>query len=271
MELPEDHHHAPGGPRHESVLTRVDPGHRVRSGDSGRLEIHSPEGSVEIHEAALSAAASAQLTAEPGWVAWACWSVPDGERITEYRGTFTVPPEPAENTGQVVFLFLGLQKGADDGSQLLQPVLQWGRSAAGGGPYWSLSSWYVADGRFTFSDARRVEPGDLVEVSTARRVEHGVAVWQARAEVAERGVVASIQTLDDVELGWCCSALEAYFQQTTCGQYPAGGGTRFGSLSVCCGNGAVTPAWETKTKVRDCGQQVQVVSAQEVEIRYGSP
>ena len=54
-------------------------------------------------------------------------------------------PAPATRSRQTIFLFNGIQNtGANFG--ILQPVLQYGSSAAGGGAFWSIASWYVTSG-----------------------------------------------------------------------------------------------------------------------------
>ena len=75
-----------------------------------------------------------------GWIAFAHWTNEDSEHVSSFRSTWTVPPEPATRSGQTVFLFLAMQ---DTIPMTLLPALQWGPSAAGGGEYWSVASWYV--------------------------------------------------------------------------------------------------------------------------------
>jgi hypothetical protein len=51
------------------------------------------------------------------------------------------------------------------GAHIIQPVLQWGPSAAGGGNYWAITNWY-ADGQggaASFKPLIRVNPGDVVQ------------------------------------------------------------------------------------------------------------
>jgi hypothetical protein len=62
--------------------------------------------------------------------------------FSNFKTSWKVPSVPTNSTGnQTVFIFNGLE----DTSQnfLLQPVLQWGASAAGGGKYWGVSNWLV--------------------------------------------------------------------------------------------------------------------------------
>ena len=75
--------------------------------------------------------------------------------------TWTVPPEPIAEDGQLLYLFNGLQDSPV--TQILQPVLQRGKSPAGGGNSWALASWLVSN-----SDAFRTQtlvaanPGDVL-------------------------------------------------------------------------------------------------------------
>jgi hypothetical protein len=77
-----------------------------------------------------------------GWIAYTYWNNGTGNSITSFETTWEVPPPPASDSGQLIYLFNGIQNyGSNYG--ILQPVLQWGTSPAGGGPYWAVASWYV--------------------------------------------------------------------------------------------------------------------------------
>jgi hypothetical protein len=45
---------------------------------------------------------------------------------------------------------------------IIQPVLQWGPSAAGGGAYWAIASWYVGGSGAVYSALQTVAPGDSI-------------------------------------------------------------------------------------------------------------
>src|SRR5205814_6113987 len=77
-----------------------------------------------------------------------------------------------------VFLFSGLENDAKN--EILQPVLQYGHSAAGGGDGWSIGNWWVTPaGIVGQNGVQEVNPGDTVTGvrSEERRVgksgEHG--------------------------------------------------------------------------------------------------
>lgn len=75
-----------------------------------------------------------------GWVAYGYWYNTYTYPISEYYASWTVPPAPASYTGQTVFLFNSIEPA--DGESILQPVIQYGPSAGGGGAYWAAASWF---------------------------------------------------------------------------------------------------------------------------------
>lgn len=61
--------------------------------------------------------------------------------ISSFATTWKVPAAPTTNHQQTIFLFNSIEPAS--GNAILQPVLQYGPSAAGGGSYWAVASWYV--------------------------------------------------------------------------------------------------------------------------------
>jgi hypothetical protein len=85
-----------------------------------------------------------------GWTIYAYWNNGTGTTISVFKTTWKVPPDPQTTGKQTIFLFNGIQNyGSNFG--ILQPVLQWGPSAAGGGQYWSAASWYVTSGGLPYT------------------------------------------------------------------------------------------------------------------------
>lgn len=70
----------------------------------------------------------------PGWVATAGWIENDGSHVSSFHATYTVPPLPVSGTGQILYVFAGLNGvGADD--SIIQPVLSYGVDGPRGGDY----------------------------------------------------------------------------------------------------------------------------------------
>lgn len=86
-----------------------------------------------------------------GWIAWADWIDAGASMITYFSTVWIVPAAPSTQSGQLIYLFNALEDGP--GNDILQPVLQWGLSGAGGGNYWAVASWYVDSSNHAFCTA----------------------------------------------------------------------------------------------------------------------
>jgi hypothetical protein len=75
----------------------------------------------------------------------------------------TVPAAPAQATSETLYYFSGLQSTLDGNCGIIQPVLQWGVSPAGGGSFWSVASWWWGwTGQFRSPSVTRVNVGDKI-------------------------------------------------------------------------------------------------------------
>jgi hypothetical protein len=159
----------PGGYRPKSFANLVEPGHRLTldNGVIAKIELATskviqfptppaiiiPFGAARPGGAASPPPAPSVAAVKPGalpngWQTYAWWDS-GGASISSFATTWVVPPAPSTNSGQTIFLFNGIQNtGANFG--ILQPVLQWGISAAGGGSYWAIANWYVTSGGQAF-------------------------------------------------------------------------------------------------------------------------
>ena len=171
----------PGGYRLKSRVHFIEPDCLV-GGHAGRLsKVHRQKGVVAdlgpmvqrpggepllpaniVRRAETPAAAGAGPVPNlgSGWITYASWTRPAGQHVALFKTAWTVPPPPATQSGQTVFLFNGIQ----NSSMIYQPVLQWGPSAAGGGNYWAVASWYAdgQTGHSFYSSLVRVNPGDVL-------------------------------------------------------------------------------------------------------------
>jgi len=95
-----------------------------------------------------------------GWIT-SCYTIlMDGSQCTYFSTTYIVPPPPKKKSNQTIYIFNAFV-GPDD---IIQPVLQWGISYAGGGDYWSICNWYINDQNQVFYDSLiRVNPGTKLE------------------------------------------------------------------------------------------------------------
>jgi hypothetical protein len=78
--------------------------------------------------AQLSAHGDDELPSVDGWAEAAWWDA--ATTPTKLVATWTVPPPPKNDHGQIIYFFPSLEP--TDSSAIVQPVLQWGPTPAGG-------------------------------------------------------------------------------------------------------------------------------------------
>ncbi|MHB8390369.1 MAG: sialidase family protein [Acidobacteriaceae bacterium] len=216
---------------------------------------------VTLHPAVVPALGS-------GWIVYASWTE-NSKPLTLFTTTWTVPPPPATQSGQTIFLFNGIQ----NSTMIYQPVLQWGPSAAGGGNYWSVASWYAdgQGGQAFYTSLVRVNPGQvLVGVMT----ETGQSASGFNYNCQFSGIANTSLPIQNVQqLTWCVETLECYGLQK-CSDYPQTCRTSMSAIEIEVASGPVAPAWAATNSVTDCGQHAVVVSnaspGGEVDLYYNN-
>ncbi|HUK41364.1 MAG TPA: hypothetical protein VLX11_09980, partial [Candidatus Acidoferrales bacterium] len=272
----------PGGYRHKSLVRHIDSQHvldfaggNIRKmhisgyevSDFGKLTTRPGEQplmplNVARHPEVVPALGS-------GWIAYAYWTNNTGHPVSRFATTWVVPPAPATNHGQTIFLFNGIQ----NSTMIYQPVLQWGSSSAGGGNYWAVASWYVdGQGGVAFhSNLVRVNPGDVL-LGVMWQTGQSGNLFSYNCEfqgIANTGLpITNVQ-----ELTWNIETLEAYGVQQ-CSDYPNTNFTAFVAIDLQTSAGRPALNWTPVNAITDCGQSARVVSnanpGGEVDIYYVS-
>lgn len=248
----------PGGWRSASKVARIAADEHL-SINNGRLNsVDNATGKVikdfGVIEKKTGNDARRILPLVSGWITYTHWTNQSATPITYFASTFTVPPAPTTNNGQTIFLFPGLE----NNTYILQPVLQWGPSAAGGGNYWAIANWYVGfDGSAGFSNLVRVNPGTVLK---------GIMTQTGRTgnnynySSAFSGYPAITLALNNTEkLFWAIETLEAY-NIAACSNYPNTAKTRFSAIELRVGSAQAPLAWSIANEITDCGQHATVVS-----------
>jgi hypothetical protein len=137
----------PGGFRHRSFVHLLKPGETI-SKREGTLRISNAATKSLLDLPAPTVPAQVFAGAGGGWVTWATWVNTTGAAISLFETAWVVPPAPTSDSSQLIYLFNALEDQAGD--DILQPVLQWGVSGAGGGNYWGVASWYVDSSNHAF-------------------------------------------------------------------------------------------------------------------------
>src|SRR5580704_8185215 len=194
-----------------------------------------------------------------GWIAYAYWSNPSSSKpITSFTTNWVVPSVPSRQGNQTIFLFNGMQDGTTSTSYIVQPVLQWGPSAAGGGKYWSITNWYVTSSQAFF--------GSLVNVST------GTSLSGVMTETAVSGSKysynstftgypsTSVNVSNVPQAFWAAETLESYDVTNTSTEYPPNVDLAMKSIDMLEGSTHPSISWTTAQASRGAAQKAVVVS-----------
>jgi hypothetical protein len=136
-------------------------------------EIHIVDASGTVinknRDSTASAPSDGRLVAreESGWIAFAMWTNQGSSPISFFTATWTVPPPPPSFTGQTLFLFNSIEapeytSAVGSSTAIVLPVLQYGVSAAGGGAYWAVASWYIVGDTVYHTSLVTVEVGQFL-------------------------------------------------------------------------------------------------------------
>jgi hypothetical protein len=211
-----------------------------------------------------AAIASRQL--QTGWVAYAVYNTMD--TVTNFIGQWTVPPTPQSNDLQTVFLFTGLQNAYFDpktkefqGVAIIQPVLQWGPSAAGGGNYWTIASWYVGTNA-VYSPLKKVQSNDAI---LGKMFLNKNNTWSIQCIDKTSGIDSNIVVETDTLEPFAFVTLEVYGMQS-CQDYP-NGKVRFSNLAVLDGSKPMQAQWQPVT-IDQCNEAVTIVDTHTVDVMF---
>jgi hypothetical protein len=277
---PEEHLLTPGGYRHKSLVYHIEPGHHLdlATGNIRKMHVTGHEvadfgplrkrpGNEPLMPGNVARHPTLQPALGSGWIAYAYWTNNTGNPVTRFATTWVVPPPPATDHGQTIFLFNGIQ----NSTMIYQPVLQWGPSAAGGGSYWSVASWYVdgQGGPAFHTNLVRVNPGDVL-VGVMREAGRSGNQFSYNCEFI--GIANTSLPISNVEeLTWNIETLEAYGVQQ-CSDYPNTNFTAFVGIDLLTSTGRPSINWTPVNAVTDCGQSARVISnanpSGEVDIYY---
>jgi hypothetical protein len=241
----------------------------------GKVERDVPGNLVNAYQA--SAAWSAEPLAGQSWP------------IVRFSSKWTVPPPPATNNSQTIYIWNGLA-GTLTGD-LLQPVLQWGESAIGGGPYWAIANWYVIGTTAVITPKAglvRVNPSDVIEgvmTLTGTHPPDTGGFPAADYHLSFTGHPASDITVKDIELLMNAEEVLEVHNVTSCSDYPNTSLTAFFDVQIDIGqlntpgapidSGSASIVWNSFAPRSSCNTGCNIVSNDspggEVDIIYRNP
>jgi len=284
----------PIGLAHPSCIHRVKNGAEVRRTPTqvGNLQVVNEDGSlrniprcqypvVYPTNKKNNGTSTRQNSFAPGWQVWTTYQSSTTAGFTSFLGNFNIPDQPASSWGdQTLFMFTGLQNEnwvpgpnappAPEDFEIIQPVLQWGQSAGGGGSYWTLASWYVTvyDG-FLISDLINVNAGDVIFGNmTLTGKDRWFISGVTRQSKQTTSLIAKKSNLKVNPWAYC--TLEVYGASGDCGEYPTKNQV-YTQLQIWDGGKPVTPKWQTNvTPSPICGEHITVENPTQATIHFGS-
>jgi hypothetical protein len=200
-----------------------------------------------------------------GWAAYA-WSFHAGGSLTSFNGSWTVPPVPSDQGSQTLFLFTGFQNAFNtpaNVTNIIQPVLQWGSSAAGGAEYWAIASWYVDSlGNAFWSTLTKTQSGNTIQGNMWVNGAANSGTWTIQTIDATASKPTSLKIATNTTEPYAFVTLEVY-TVSNCGEYPTGADT-FGNFVF---SPSFNPQWKT-VATPGCEESVKVNSPTSVTVNF---
>ncbi|KAJ7739420.1 hypothetical protein DFH07DRAFT_778696 [Mycena maculata] len=181
-----------------------------------------------------------------GWIAYASWLNTGSSPISSFKTTWTVPPVPATNHDQTLFLFNSIEP--NSGDAILQPVLQFGPSAAGGGSYWAVATWYLVGDSTFYTTPVKTSAGATLDGIVTLTSSSGSSYNYVSSFTNIAGT--SLTATGSAELTWATETLEVY-SVTEKSDFPTGS-TVFKDIDLVLSSGAApSVSWSAVSSTQD--------------------
>jgi hypothetical protein len=218
-----------------------------------RLSLNNNKDASRFADSRFPAAAS-------GWIAYAYWSNPTTSNpITYFTTNWVVPSPPTSQGSQTLFLFNGMQDGTTSTSYIIQPVLQWGPSAAGGGKYWAVTNWYVSASQAFYGSLITVSAGASLQ-GVMQETAHSGSNYSYSSSFVGYSSASSLQVSNVPEAFWAAETLESYGVTNTNTQYPPNVDMAMKSIQILQGTANAAIKWTATDASRNAAQKATVVS-----------
>jgi hypothetical protein len=213
------------------------------------------------------------------WIEYA--STTTSTSFGKLTASWVVPPVPKSNDGQIIYFFPGMED-TNDTASIIQPVLQYGDGAAGGGNYWAIASWNCCvTGTTFFSTLKNVNPGDTIVGTIQSTCAAGVlscGSWNITTADQTLGTSTTLpnSSSDGQTFNWAfAGALEVY-SVVKCTDYPPNAPMFFSAVALYDYNFSQigSPAWSVTNASAGLAPQCEyggaVDSATKVALNYGA-
>ncbi len=218
------------------------------------------------------------LSSQDGWITHAeCQIYIPDPKPTYFSTDWIVPNYPQKSSNQTIFLFNGLVgcKNLDDNNliiYILQPVLQWGESAAGGGKYWAICNWLVTNKDQVFYDSLiKVNPGDKLQ-GVIKLINTSDTLYNYNSSFTGYSGGLDVFCLPRLQTPYV--ALEAY-NIKGCDEYPADEKIRMYNIQIITDSVFPPVIWQTFNTIDNCGQFTNMIDESpnngEINIHFHKP
>jgi hypothetical protein len=247
----------PFGYRDSTNVHRVQPGYDLVRMPDEHIRMENPKTGDHIDfPIPVSINPQSVPFTDTGWVTYASWYNTYRSPVGYFSTDWNVPYPPSVYSGQTLFQFNSIEPAS--GTAILQPVLQYGPSSAGGGKYWAVASWYVTGNQAYFTTLVPVETnqflGGVIRLTAKRR--------SACSYTCDfYGINGTSLTVSNIpELVWCTETLEVY-NVTQCAEFPKEAYSEMYGITISLRNGtAPSMNWTTTDAQTSCGTQTTVVT-----------
>lgn len=217
------------------------------------------------------------ISSQDGWITYAeCQVYVPNPKTTYFSAEWIVPSPPLKYSDQIIYLFIGLEgtKILDDGNSayILQPVLQWGETPAGGGKYWAICNWLVFNrDQFFYDSLIKVNSGDKLQ-GVIKLTSNSDTSYAYNSSFTGYPTGLDVYNLPRLETPYF--ALEAYNIEI-CDEYPADEKIRMQNIQILTNTIYPPLIWYTYNTVDICGQFTNIINESsnngEVNIHFHKP
>jgi hypothetical protein len=232
----------PAGYMERSKVHFIADGHQLSVRNGRLLKVEKTTGKL-LEDFGPVQITPARIAAASGWIAYAFWTN-TGTAITNFTTNWVVPSAPSSKASQTIFLFNGMQDGTTSTSYIIQPVLQWGPSAAGGGKFWAITNWYVSSSQAFFGSLVTVNPGTTLTGVMKETAVSG-SNYSYNSSFTGYSSASSLQVNNVPQAFWAAETLEAYGITNVSTQYPPNANVAMSSIQILKGSTNASISWTT--------------------------
>jgi hypothetical protein len=201
-----------------------------------------------------------------------------GDSTDGFYGNWNVPASPSSG-GPILYMFTGLQnidwvppeREPSKPFDIIQPVMQYGASAAGGGNYWSCASWYVTlTNDVVHGRAFRLSTGDNIYGNMTKTGSDSWYINCLDTNSNQNNAITVTKSLLQTQ-PWIYVTLEVYGVRN-CNEYPAKGTElKFTNLKLTENGSPASINWIVGTNGQQppvCDSSIKVLSPTAVTITF---